>query len=46
MIQKTAETTGDLITFKIGDSQKLHQRTIQKQMKKYLEKDIYIERDR
>ena len=45
--QKTTEATGDLIEkkllIKLQESQKLHQRLIQKQMrKKYLEKDIYL----
>ena len=46
-IQKTAETTGDLIgklLIKLQESQKLHPRKIQKQMKKkYLEYDIYLQ---
>ena len=45
--QKTTEATGDLIEkkllIKLQESQKLHQKLIQKQMrKKYLEKDIYL----
>ena len=45
--QETTEATGDLIEkkllIKLQESQKLHQKLIQKQMrKKYLEKDIYL----
>ena len=44
-IQKAAEGTGDLIRNKIADnkSQKCHQRTIQKQMRRFLEKDICLQ---
>ena len=45
--QETTEATGDLIEkkllIKLQESQKLHQKLIQKQMrKKYLEKDIHL----
>ena len=45
--QETTEATGDLIEkkllIKLQESQKLHQKLIQKQMrKKYLEKDTYL----
>ena len=47
-IQKTAEVTGDLIENKmitLQESQKLHHRIIQKQLrKKQLEKDIYLQK--
>ena len=52
-IQKTAETTGDLIGIKIADksrkSQKLHMKIIRRQLqmsmiKKYLKKDTYLQK--
>ena len=43
-IKKATETTGDLIGNKIAESQKLHHRIIQKQMKKkYLEQYLYLQ---
>ena len=56
VIQKTAEATGDLIgnkscaTVEFLKSQKLHHRIIQKRfqmsmIKKYLKKDIYVQKE-
>ena len=45
VIQETAEATGDILEMKLliklQESQKLYHRIIQKQMKKYLQKNIY-----
>ena len=47
VIQKTAEATDDLfkikLLIKLRDSQKLHDRIVQKQIKKYLKKNIYLQ---
>ena len=44
-IQKTSEATGDLMVIKLLiELQKLHHRIIQKQMQKYLKKDICLQK--